>query len=118
MSEETMQFPATFDEFAEQYKIKNTLRINTNGTDLIPVFRVKQWMEENSVNTNSISYAYWEWNPDGMDWNIGSWVCSKCRMRPETSWQGIKDITPQVWSASNYCPNCGAKMMGEKDEKI
>ena len=42
---EQMQFPQTFDEFAEQYKIVDRQQVYTNGTKLIPVFRVKQWFD-------------------------------------------------------------------------
>lgn len=44
-----MTFPATFDEFAEQYKIVDKQEIYTNGTALIPIFRVKQWLENADV---------------------------------------------------------------------
>ena len=48
-----------------------------------------------------------EWSPNGIcPWNnvVGNWRCSVC--------EGIS-IKP-----GNYCPNCGAKMDGErKDEK-
>lgn len=40
-----MTFPETFDEFAEQYKIVDRKEIYTNGIALIPIFRVKQWLE-------------------------------------------------------------------------
>ena len=40
-----MTFPTTFDEFAEQYKIVDSEEVYTNGIELIPVFRVKQWLE-------------------------------------------------------------------------
>ena len=40
-----MTFPATFDEFAEQYKIVDKQEVYTNGTELIPIFRVKQWLD-------------------------------------------------------------------------
>ena len=43
---ESMNFPATFDEFAEQYKIVDSKEVYTNGTELIPIFRVKQWLED------------------------------------------------------------------------
>ena len=43
---EQMEFPKTFDEFAEQYKIVDSKEIYTNGTALIPIFRVKQWLED------------------------------------------------------------------------
>ena len=42
---EKMEFPETFDEFAEQYGFKDEKQIYTNGTELIPVFRAKQWIE-------------------------------------------------------------------------
>lgn len=44
-----MTFPATFDEFAEQYKIVDNEKIYTNGTELIPIFRVKQWLEHEDL---------------------------------------------------------------------
>lgn len=49
---DVMSFPNTFDEFAEQYKIVDDKKIYTNGTELIPIFRVKQWLEDRKVITN------------------------------------------------------------------
>ena len=43
--DEIMDFPNTFDEFAEEYGFKDSEEVYTNGSDLIPVFRVKQWLE-------------------------------------------------------------------------
>lgn len=43
---DVMNFPNSFDEFAEQYKIVDEQEIYTNGTELIPIFRVKQWLED------------------------------------------------------------------------
>ena len=40
-----MQFPKTVEEFMEQYKIVDTEQIYTNGAELIPIFRMKQWFE-------------------------------------------------------------------------
>ena len=48
-----MTFPQTFEEFIEQYKIMDTETIYSNGTDFIPVYRVKQWLEH-SANTTTI----------------------------------------------------------------
>lgn len=41
---EKMEFPATFAEFVESYKIIDVEEVYTNGSDLIPVIRVQQWM--------------------------------------------------------------------------
>ena len=45
-----MEFPETFEEFAKEYGFKDDKEVYTNGSDLIPVFRVKQWLEH--VNKN------------------------------------------------------------------
>ena len=45
MIAEQMTFPDTFDEFAKEYGFKDKEEVYTNGVELIPVFRVKQWLE-------------------------------------------------------------------------
>lgn len=40
---ETMVFPETVDEFMEYYKITDTEGVYTNGADLVPIYRMKQW---------------------------------------------------------------------------
>lgn len=42
---ELMTFPKTVDEFMEQYKIVDSDEVYTNGTELVPIFRMKQWFE-------------------------------------------------------------------------
>ena len=46
-----MTFPNTVEEFMEQYKITDTEQIYTNGTELVPIFRMKQWFEH--INAQS-----------------------------------------------------------------
>lgn len=50
-----MTFPAKFDEFAEEYKIVDEKEVYTNGDELIPIFRVKQWLEH-LVNKKGARY--------------------------------------------------------------
>lgn len=45
MMGEIMQFPETVEEFMQQYKIADTRQVYTNGTELVPIFRMKQWFE-------------------------------------------------------------------------
>ena len=40
-----MDFPATVEEFMEQYKITDTEGVYTNGIELVPIFRMKQWFD-------------------------------------------------------------------------
>lgn len=42
---ERMDFPNTFEEFAKQYGFTDREEHYTNGIELIPVFRVEQWIE-------------------------------------------------------------------------
>lgn len=43
MAKTMMFFPETVEEFMEQYKIVDTEQIYTNGAELVPIFRMKQW---------------------------------------------------------------------------
>ena len=63
-----------------------------------------------------VVHASWVWNPDGMDWGIGAWVCSKCKSRPGTWWNTVKESHPLRCSGSRYCGNCGAVMDGGQDD--
>lgn len=40
-----MEFPKSVDEYMEQYKIVDSKEIYTNGSELVPIFRMKQWFE-------------------------------------------------------------------------
>lgn len=55
---EQMDFPNTFDEFAEDYGFKDKDEVYTNGSELIPVFRVKQWLEHISTTKNNLGVDY------------------------------------------------------------
>lgn len=51
---EIMDFPDTFDEFAKDYGFKDRYKVYTNGSELIPIFRVKQWLEHINKSTTKI----------------------------------------------------------------
>ena len=42
---EQMEFPETFEKFSKAYGFKDDKEVYTNGSELIPVFRVEQWLE-------------------------------------------------------------------------
>ena len=42
---DTMTFPATVEEFMEQYKMTDTEHVYSNGTEYVPIYRMKQWFE-------------------------------------------------------------------------
>lgn len=45
MSNDIMTFPATVEEFMDEYKIVDVDHVYTNGTELVPIFRMRQWFE-------------------------------------------------------------------------
>lgn len=56
---EQMEFPITFERFAKEYGFKDDKEVYTNGSDLIPIFRVKQWLEQdNKLRIMEIDTAY------------------------------------------------------------
>lgn len=60
----------------------------------------------------------WVLDPDGMDWNIPAWRCSRCGFVANyigTEANGF-GRNPMNWAGSKYCPNCGAKMETAYDE--
>lgn len=67
MTGDEMIFPDTFDEFVDLYGFIDTKEVYTNGSQLIPVFRVKQWLEH--VDSHLIyvqELAYYKGKTDGI----------------------------------------------------
>ena len=62
-----------------------------------------------TIEAKPVVHAHWEYDPNGMDWGIGAWRCSKCRCKndnlPNQNWTSIYQF-----AGSKYCPNCGAEM--------
>lgn len=40
-----MEFPETVEEFMEKYKTVDTEQVYSNGTEYVPIFRMKQWFQ-------------------------------------------------------------------------
>lgn len=40
-----MTFPNTVEEFMEQYKVIDTEQVYTNGTEFVPIYRMRQWFQ-------------------------------------------------------------------------
>lgn len=56
-------------------------------------------------------YASWEYDPNGMDWGIGAWRCSKCGCVNDNLYSS-NNINPYQMAGSKFCPNCGLPMKG------
>ena len=87
-----MNFPKRWEDFLHDYEFEDARRIYTNGSRLIPSFRVKQMMEHYAP----VRHGRWENIAGGM---VILGDCSECKVR-------------QPVIGTNYCKNCGAKMDG------
>lgn len=65
-----------------------------------------------TVDAEPVRNGSWVYDPDGMDFNLGAWVCSECKAK-NNNLGGLQGINPYRLVGSRYCPNCGAKMDGE-----
>lgn len=92
MSGEVMQFPKTVEEFMEKYKVVDTEHVYTNGTELVPIFRMEQWFEH---------------------LRHGKWICVKAPKGADFVFYQCSICGEPRWSEEKYCANCGAKMDGE-----
>jgi len=100
-----MMFPNTVEEFMEQYKITDTMQIYTNGADLVPIFRMRQWFEH-AADVQPVRHGRWikaDSNP--LD---GNFFCSDCQHGIDI---GDGEETP-IDRGFYYCFNCGCAMDG------
>ena len=93
MSGEVMGFPKSVEEFMEEYKVVDTEHVYTNGTELVPIFRMEQWFEH-------LRHGKWKYVEAYKGAKFGFYKCSVCG----EPW----------WNTMKYCGNCGAKM----DEEV
>lgn len=55
MADNNMCFPKTWEEFRKQYRIVDTEKVYTNGAEMIPTFRVKQWLDHMESEQNRMA---------------------------------------------------------------
>ena len=106
-----MTFPASVEEFMEQYKMTDTEHVYSNGTEYVPIYRMKQWFEHcrnqqfPAADVATVRHGRWEKQS-------GLYSCSECGTSCPYDVQA--DVI-EYWAWS-YCPNCGVKMDGELNE--
>lgn len=109
-----MEFPETPLEFVESYKFKDSDEIYTNGSELIPVFRVEQMLEHyyEPLKEKAIPKKPKEWCvPDDFGFALYKrCMCSNCHEEIVKVWIREKGNVP------NYCPACGQKLDWSEEE--
>jgi hypothetical protein len=97
-----MEFPKTFDEFANLYGFKDKDEVYTNGSELIPVFRVKQWLEHISTTKNNLGVEEIT--------ALAEWTAKLTKASEDAYNKGYADGVKSV----NICPHCG-EYIGEEE---
>ena len=54
---DVMTFPASVEEFMEQYKMTDTEQVYSNGTEYVPIYRMRQWFENCRNQQRQTIYA-------------------------------------------------------------
>ena len=111
-----MAFPDTWEEYEKSYGFDDSEEIYTNGSRLIPSFRVKQWLEHlpsAQPKTGRWIEVHGFCTPGGDP----VWACSECGKGVHV--YGVehnsygRDVSDCQWKA---CPNCGCRMEGEEND--
>ena len=106
-----MTFPASVDEVMEQYKMTDTKHVYSNGTEYVPIYRMKQWFEhcrhQQFPAADVATVRHGRWNDKGE-----YAVCTECGGRSGTQYDGVEPIPLMT----QFCPNCGAKMDSRLNE--
>lgn len=94
-----MNFPKKWEQFLHDYEFEDARRIYTNGSRLIPSYRVKQMVEHyfSAADVAPVRHGGWLLRHVG---HGHYWECSVCHKNP----------CIYVTKDTNFCPNCGAKM--------
>ena len=93
---DVMMFPDTVEEFMEQYKIVDREHVYTNGTELVPIFRMEQWFAHKR----------------------GRWIEKTVKEGSPFLWRRFYCTACNDWTThgkSKFCPNCGARMEASDD---
>ena len=102
-----MEFPKTVEEFMESYKVVDTEEIYTNGMELVPIFRMRQWFGH--IGWEEEQYKkFAEWVADRIfsdDFEDDSFAEVACRKLEKLG------LVKKVVGNWRYVePNCGARM--------
>ena len=106
------------EEFEQKYnKIPCTHFVNLDAGIKVDVYdQLKlNWNEfvdyiwDSKTHRPRKTYGSWEYDPNGIDWGLGAWRCSKCHAR-NSNLGATEDINPYLYEGSKFCPNCGIPM--------
>ena len=90
---EVMDFPNTFDEFVKDYGFKDKEEVYTNGSELIQVYRVKQWLEHINETTTMIDKSNFSQEQYKADLQ-SAYDCGVASVKQEPRWIPVREKLP------------------------
>lgn len=102
MSGQMQDFPETVEEFMEQYKMVDRKEVYSNGTEYVPIFRMKQWFEHEKAKRKGEWIEYPDCLKHDGAYSDDHIVCSKCHH--------VFSILDNCTEEFDFCPHCGAEM--------
>ena len=100
---ECMTFPDTVEEFMDSYKIVDTEQVYTNGMEMVPIYRMRQWFQHEPERKKGKWNTYYHGDIDF------SYSCNQCGYSAPYQMIGGKVFQKK----GNFCHNCGADMSGD-----
>lgn len=99
------------EEMADIQVVQTILGVDPREIDEIYTEKMERWAKR--LEEMQPEGAYWQWNPDGMDWGLGAWECSKCGCKNDNlPSMALSHLHPMNFAGSSFCPNCGRKIFG------
>lgn len=76
--------------------------------------KMERWAKRLEEHQKPENTARWTYDPNGNDWGLGAWKCSKCGANnnnlPGNTRQNIL-----LFAGSKFCPQCGRRIIGVQD---
>ena len=101
----------------EVFDNSNIITVRTKEFGRIKVIPVEWLVDIPLADVKEIKYGHWEYDPNGMDWNLGAWRCSECGCKNDNL--GMEnDINPYLFAGARYCSQCGIEMRKPTISKV
>ena len=94
----------------EQYKMTDTDHVYSNGTEYVPIYRMRQWFEHCRNQQRPVRHGRWIMGTGENGLQAGHRKCSRCGE--------IVKYGYSLYGVHNFCNYCGADMRGSNDEKV
>ena len=111
-----MNFPKRWEDFLHDYEFEDSRRVYTNGSRLIPSFRVEQMMEHYALRPVSREQVEKVWRGEWLHphWH-NSESCADCsRCNADVGHREFRGVQTEY----NFCPVCGAAQNDEAVEMV